>query len=198
MREWFETHGLALAAGLAAGAIAMLATGILSRPAPPTIEVRTREPQPTTTVQVYVHVEGAVAEPGVYRLAGDARIFEAIDAAGGAAEEADLGALNLAAKVADGQKLVVPARVPAAEAVAGVPAQTPAPPAGSASSSARINVNTASQRILETLPGIGPVTAMRIIQYRQTNGPFARIEQLRSAGVNASTYERIKDLVTVG
>lgn len=209
MREWLDTHGLSLAIGAGVALATALIVGALNRPPAPTIEVRAREPQPTPTVQVYVHVDGAVAEPGVYRLAADARIFEAIDAAGGATGEANMGALNLAARVADGQKLVVPGRAPpiievgasgpgdVAALPAGASSQSAAQPAAGSSAAARINVNTASQRVLESLPGIGPVTAMRIIQYRTTNGPFTRIDQLRQAGVNASTYERIKDLVTV-
>lgn len=200
MPSWLGTHGITAAAALAAGALALVLVS-LTRPAPPTIEVRPREPQPTPTVVIYTHVDGAVVAPGVYALPGGARIFEAIDAAGGAAEDADLRELNLAAKVADGQKLVVPWRPAAPVALVDDAPQPVRPAAGppvAIQAAARINVNTATQRVLETLPGVGPVTAGRIVEYRQANGPFTRVEQLREARlVNAPTYERIKNLIAV-
>jgi len=135
----------------------------------------------------------------VYALAGGARVFEAIEAAGGIVEDAELRELNLAARVADGQKLVIPWRTQPIDA-AEAPTPAPVGSAGSApanAASARINLNTATQRILETLPGVGPVTASRIIEHRQANGPFTRVEQLRDARlVNASTFERIRGLVS--
>lgn len=202
MRDWIETHGLPVGVAVAVGAIAAAAAAAtMGRPAPATIEVRPLQVQPTPTAPIYVHVEGAVNAPGVYTLPSGARVFEAIEVAGGATDDADISLLNLAAKAADGQKLVVPSRAASADigAAAGAPlAPTPAA-AARAGPAPRINVNTATQRVLESLPGIGPVTAQRIIEYRQANGPFARIEQLREIRiVNASTYERIKDLITVG
>jgi len=173
----------------------------LVKPPPPAIEVRPREPQPTPTVIIYAHVDGAVVAPGVYALPANARIFEAIDAAGGATEDAEFRELNLAAKVADGQKLAVPWR-PTAQASGVEDAPQPVRPASAApaatvqTAAPRINVNTATQRVLETLPGVGPVTAARIVEHRNANGPFTRVEQLREARlVNAPTYERIKNLI---
>jgi competence protein ComEA len=151
-------------------------------------------------VLVYVHVDGAVASPGVYALPSGARIFEAIAAAGGPTEEADPREMNLAARVADGQKLVIPALAPPIEVRDDAPPSVSAAPTPIAPAPAgpRININTASQRILETLPGIGPVTAGRIIEYRQANGPFTRIEQLRDGRlVNAPVFERIRNLISV-
>lgn len=212
MREWIETHAPTIAVAVASVAVGAFAATAFARPTPAPIEIRTREAVPSPTTTLFVHVEGAVPAPGVYRLPADARVFEAIDAAGGALDEAEVSGLNLAARIADGQKLVIPARAaafPSGSGTAnGVDASSPAgaavsgpaalAPGSTLSSNARINVNTASQRVLESLPGIGPVTATNIIQYRQTNGPFTRVEQLRDARiVNASTYERIKDLVTV-
>lgn len=200
MRNWLGNHGLPIGVALAVGAIFALIG--LTRQTPPPIEVRPREPQPTATVLVYVHVDGGVLAPGVYALPIGARVFEAIDAAGGPAEDADQRELNLASRVADGQKLVIPRRAPptgdasdaAIPAVAApAPATNPPPAAGP-----RININTASQRILETLPGIGPVTASRIVEYRLANGAFARIEQLQEARlVNAPTFARIRNLISV-
>jgi competence protein ComEA len=170
-----------------------------SAPAP--IQVQVREAIPTPTVVLYVHVDGAVRSPGVYALESRARIFDAIDAAGGTSDDAELRELNLAALVVDGQKLVVPRSVAQnrdSSAVSGavdVPAPATTMPVQAAT--ARINVNTASQRVLESLPGIGPVTAKRIIERRESDGPFARVEQLRELRiVNASTFGRIKELVS--
>lgn len=150
-----------LAVALATGVASAALTGALARPGPPPIEIRTREPEPTATVLLFVHVDGAVLASGVYHLPADTRIFEAIDAAGGAAEEADLGSLNLAARVTDGQKLVIPTRASVSGSTSSTPITIqPVSPTGT--SPARINLNTASQRILESLPGIGPVTAKRL------------------------------------
>jgi competence protein ComEA len=206
MRDWLVANAIPL--GLAVAVGGLVALFAVTRPAPAAIEVRPRDPQPTPTVVAYVHVEGAVLAPGVYSLPGGARIFEAIDAAGGATEDADARQLNRAARIADGQKLVVPFRAGSSAAPSGGAEAAPqarptaAPGAGSAAS-ARINVNTASQRVLETLPGVGPVSANRIIEYRQAHGPFTQVEQLRDARlgdtrlVTASTFERIRNLISV-
>jgi len=193
-------HGLPLGVAVLVGGFVAL-MGIIRTPAQPPIEVRAREPLPTPTVTLYIHIDGAVQRPGVYPLPGGTRVFEAIDAAGGKSDDADLRELNLAARVADGQKLVIPSKIEpteVAEASAPAPSVAGANSAPANAASARINVNTATQRILETLPGVGPVTANRIIEYRQANGPFTRIEQLREARiVNASTFERIRNLIAV-
>ncbi len=216
MQSWLANHLMAvLFAGVAVVVIAAFA--LTSRPAPAAIEVRPIQRVPTPTSMVYVHVAGAVAAPGVFSLADGSRVFEAIEAAGGANEDADLRELNLAAKVADGQKLVIPAFVPptpvptaiavtpepeeAPPVVASAPAPTPTRrPATQAAAApgGKVNLNTGSQRALESLPGIGPVTAKKIIDYRQANGRITSAEQLRDAKViNNSMYEKIKDLVTV-
>jgi competence protein ComEA len=210
--------------GIVIGVVAVLVIvfvgTVMARPAPTTIEVRPRERVPTPTTMIFVHVAGGVLSPGVLALPSGSRVFEAIDAAGGRTEDADDSELNLAATVADGQKLVVPQRLPptpTAQAVvvvvaAAEPEQPPAPPPAAAprpptprpaaqsapAPGARINLNNASQRSLESLPGIGVVTARRIIDFRQANGPIQSVEQLRDAKViNNSMYDKIRDLVTV-
>jgi len=196
LRNWLLT---AIPIGVAI--IAALVVSVSARQPQPPIEIRTIEPQPTPVVAMYVHVDGAVAAPGVYSLPTGARIFEAIEAAGGSTEEADTRELNLAAKVTDGQKLVIPIRrVGSAESVAAPPPQpaSAAPPPSAASNSPTISINSATKRMLESLPGIGPVTADKILLRRTATGPFTRIEQLRDERiVNASTYERIKALISV-
>lgn len=196
MQAWLTNHGAPLLAGIGVLLVVTVGGVLLNRPSSPPIEVRAREPLPTPTVMVYVHVDGAVAAPGVYALPAGGRIFEAIEVAGGTLEEADTRELNLAARIADGQKLVIPYRAEALPSADQAPqAAASSPPAATA---ARININTASQRVLETLPGIGPVTAGRVVEHRQANGPFTRIEQLREARlVNAPTFERIRNLISV-
>ena len=201
MRSWLGNYGVSFGVSLAVVAVAWLV--VSSRPALPPIEIRPLEASPTLPPPIYIHVDGAVTAPGVYPFLSGARVFEAIEAAGGATEDAELGELNLAARVADGQKLVIPVRRPPPEAslesvTSPAPATNLAPAQPAAVQGARINLNTATQRILETLPGIGPVTAQRIIDYRQTRGPFTRVDQLREARlVNTSVFERVRDLVSV-
>jgi competence protein ComEA len=202
VRSWLGSVGVPFVVALAVVGLAGLI--ISNRPGPAPIEIRPLVSVPTPIPSIYVHVDGAVDAPGVYAFAAGARVFEAIDAAGGATEDAELGELNLAARVADGQKLVIPARRPPPSVdqtesiVVAVSAPPAAAPPSSASSPAKININSATQRILETLPGVGPVTAQRIIDYRTSNGPFTRVEQLRDTRlVNNSVFERIKALVSV-
>jgi competence protein ComEA len=141
---------------------------------------------------VVVDVAGAVVEPGLYRLGAGARVGDAIEAAGGFSPRVDaarVGAeLNLAATLQDGAQVRVPSRD-----------ETP-PPAvvgGGGGSGDLINVNTASQSELEELPGIGPVTAQKIMASRAT-APFATIEDLRERNlVFESTFENIRALITV-
>lgn len=189
----------AAAGVLATAAVVVLAFSLLqsapARPAPVQLTpawARTTEAPPIT-----VHVTGEVAVPGVYVLAGGQRVDDAIRAAGGPTADADLDALNLAARLADGEKIVVPRRAPALAATA---AAAPTAPAlvTPATAAGRVSLNRATAADLDQLPGIGPVTAQRILDYRARTGGFRRVEELREAKlVNASTYERIKELVTV-
>jgi competence protein ComEA len=138
---------------------------------------------------VVIHVSGEVIAPGIYRLPAGARIEDALKASGGATANGDIHRINLAARLADGQQIVVPWRTdPSLAALTTLPSPVPG----------RVNVNSASVAELDRLPGIGPVTAQRIVAYREEHGPFTRIEQLREAKlVTASTFEKIRDLVGV-
>jgi competence protein ComEA len=119
-----------------------------------------------------VHVAGAVHRPGVYRLPGGARVQDAVRRAGGAARGADLGGVNLAAPVADGQQIVVPRRATAAAGSAAAPAATaagPGPP---------VSLNSATLEQLDTLEGVGPATAQKILDWRRDHGGFRSVEDL--------------------
>jgi competence protein ComEA len=122
-----------------------------------------------------VHVAGAVQRPGVYRLRDGERIQDAVRRAGGARRGADLNAINLAAKVADGQQVVVPRRGSPGAAPA---AATGASGAASAPSQPPVSLNTASAEQLDTLDGVGPATAQKILDYRREHGGFRSIDDL--------------------
>lgn len=147
---------------------------------------------PSTQAVVLVHVAGAVVEPGVYELSGDARVRDAIVAAGGPTETADWNALNLAAVVGDGVKVYVPS---VGEVVP--PSLTaPASPV-SGQPSAPIDVNVATAAELEALPGVGPATAAAIVTERERNGPFVGVDDLdRVSGIGPAKLDALRGLVT--
>jgi competence protein ComEA len=149
---------------------------------------------PPTEKPIIVYITGAVPRPGVYALPKGARIQDAISAAGGFLAESDKSQINLAALLEDGQQLDIP-YIEGASPVLG----TPVPAAVETSTTELIDINTASSDELESLPGIGPTTAQKIIDYRETNGPFLNAEDIINVpGIGPGTYERIKDLITVG
>lgn len=130
------------------------------------------EPRPATVA--LVHVAGAVRTPGVYRLRDGERVQDAVRRAGGPRAGADLNAINLAAKVADGQQVVVPRRGAAgAAAVSGAGGGEPGGP-----SQAPVSLNTATAEQLDTLDGVGPATASKILEYRRQHGGFRSIDDL--------------------
>jgi competence protein ComEA len=162
--------------------------------------------QPPTAVGVSIHVTGAVAQPGVYTLPPGSRVSDALQAAGGMLPEANDLPLNLAAVLQDGQKVLVPTRVPTKAPTATTdPAQPTlalgvrAEPLATATLPWPLNINTATLEELDLLPGIGPVLAQAIIDYRDANGPFANIEAIQDVpGIGPGKFEQIKDLITVG
>jgi competence protein ComEA len=161
----------------------------------PSGEAVTLRPVPTDK-PIVVHVTGAVPRPGVYALPQGARIQDAISAAGGFLAEADKELINLARPLEDGERLEIPYMEGASPVI-----PTPGEEEGefSTTESDLIDINTAAQFELETLPGIGPTTAQKIIEYREENGPFLAIEDIINvSGIGPGTYERIKDLITVG
>jgi competence protein ComEA len=177
--------GLLLAGGIWVAARAPEGESVQLRPAP--------TPEP-----IQVHVAGAVVRPGVYDLPEDSRVLDAIEAAGGFVVEADKNSINLAAILEDAQRLDVPfvaGFVPDdEEGFVVITEGTPSSLAGEE----LIDINNASLEELDQLPGIGPTTAQNIIDYREDNGPFARIEDIVNvSGIGSATYDDISDLITV-
>ena len=136
-----------------------------------------------------VDVAGAVRVPGVYELSGEARVRDAIEAAGGLSEDADTSGINRASLVADGDKVYVPILGEASP-----PSVAQASP--SAAPASLVNINKASEAELEGLPGVGPATATAIVEERAANGPYASVDDLlRVSGIGDKKLERLRDLV---
>lgn len=156
----------------------------------------------TASQQVTVHVVGQVRRPGVVTLGAGARVGDAVDKAGGTSRSADLSGLNLARLLVDGEQIVVPkpgeSPPPAAAAGPGAPA-APAPGAGGPPAQAgSVNINTADQATLETLPGVGPVLAQAIIDWRTQNGRFTTIEELNEvSGIGEKVFAKLASKVVV-
>lgn len=139
--------------------------------------------------RVYVHVAGAVRRPGLYRLPRGARVATALRMAGGPTRRAALTGTNLAARVQDGQQIVVPVRGRAAATAAGRPA-------GAVGGAGRISLATATQAQLEELDGIGPALAERIIEYRDEQGGFRSVEELGEVdGIGEVRLEALREAV---
>lgn len=137
----------------------------------------------TAAADIVVHVSGAVSRPGLVQLSEGARVADAIRAAGGTTPEAELGAVNLAALVGDGQHVVVPV-----ESAAGTPVAT----------DGRVHLNSATLEDLQRLPGVGPVLAQRILDHRTTVGRFATPEDLLDvAGIGEATLQRLREHLIV-
>ena len=140
-----------------------------------------------------VDISGCVKTPGVYEAPDGTRLHEVIELAGGLTKDADIDAINQAELVTDGQKILIPAKMGEAEAGSdGVSAAVT--PAGNG----KININQADSTMLQEIPGVGPATADKIIQYREVNGRFQNIEDLKSvSGIGDKTFEKMKDKVCV-
>jgi competence protein ComEA len=181
---------LYMASGILLGLFLAALVWVVART--PSGEAVVLRPVPTDR-PIVVHITGAVPRPGVYALPQGARVQDGISAAGGFLAEAQKTNINLAQSLEDGEKL----DVPFIEGVSPVLA-TPVPEVVS-STTELVNINTASIAELDTLPGIGPTTAQKIIDYREQNGLFRSIEDIINvSGIGPATYERLKDLITVG
>ncbi len=177
--------------------------------------------EPPTPIPLRVHVTGAVAQPGVYALPRGSIVQDALAAAGGLTARADVSELNLAQLLVEGDQVSVaelpptltptptlpPTATPAPTITVGpgtstptaLPTATQPRPTAGPTSGKLININTATQAELETLPRIGPSMAARIIEYRTAHGPFQRTEDIMNVtGIGPATYAQIKNLITVG
>ena len=189
MKSWW---GIAwpISLGILIGLV--IAGLILLVSSPPRGEVIRLSPPPTA-LPLVVDVRGAVAQPGVYELPPGSRLQDALQAAGGTLPGAELGGLNLAAPLDDGAAIRVPLQ---GEAI-NPPSRSSGVTIPGAQGSLT-NINTASQEELEALPGIGPVLAQQVIEYREANGPFPSIEAIQNVpGIGPGIFEKIKDLITV-
>ncbi|OLF16686.1 hypothetical protein BU204_15625 [Actinophytocola xanthii] len=208
-----------LAALAAAGVVLgiAVAVGLVLASAPETPEVpeiapalpvasvsasgRTAGAPDTAGGSMVISVVGKVARPGLVTLPEGSRVADALEAAGGPARGAQLGGLNLARRLSDGEQIYVGVPVPpgadpgAGTSGGGGPGGAPAAGTGG---TGPVDLNSASLSALDTLPGIGPVTAQRIIDWRTQNGRFASVEQLREIeGIGPTRFARLKDLVVV-
>ena len=160
------------------------------------------EPKIVEKMPIIVHIAGAIKKPGVYQLKENNRIIDAIQMAGGATEDANLDAINLAAFIHDSQKIIVPfvtLHDPDKNDKNSVfiTAETPYS-SNSIQSSKEININIVDAAALQCLPGIGPVLAERIIDYRQKNGLFGTIDNIKEvSGIGDKKFEGIKDLICI-
>jgi competence protein ComEA len=142
-----------------------------------------------------VHVAGAVRHPGVYRLSAGARVQDAVRRAGGPTGKADVNAINLAAVVQDGVQVVVPARGPAGAVATPIAGDASA---GVAAPAAPVNLNTATAEQLDTLDGVGPATAQKILDYRQQHGGFRTVEDLAQVpGIGPKKLAALRSKVQV-
>jgi competence protein ComEA len=178
--------GVALTLVLVGLGIAVFVTAVTPRGTSTVIAPDDAPTAPAVSAVIYVHILGQVARPGLYQLPDGARAVDAVAAAGGFTKQADAAGLNLARFVSDGEQIVVPAigeTVSAAPEVAG---------------DGRVNLNTADAAALDTLPGVGPVTAAKILAWRDEHGRFESVEDLLDVGgIGEAKFDSIRDLVTV-
>jgi competence protein ComEA len=177
---------LALLALLALAGKRLAATGTTQRPAAAAASL-----QPVAApakARLVVHVVGAVRRPGLYRLVEGARVADAVARAGGAVRRAELSSVNLAAPLADGAQVLVPLRQP--------PGSTAAPATATAFPT-KVSLASATLDQLDELPGVGPVTAQKILDYRAQHGPLRSVDDLDAIpGIGPARIEQIRDLVT--
>jgi competence protein ComEA len=148
-----------------------------------------RTAQPAKPSPLFVHVVGAVRRPGLYRVRSGARVADAVARAGGPTRKADLELVNLAALIADGEQIVVPRRGAATVEAAGSGTGGSAP-------SGPVHLNSATLEQLDALPGVGPVTAQKIVDYRAAHGGFSSVDELDAVpGIGPARLADLRSLV---
>lgn len=141
--------------------------------------------------EIYVDISGCVYNPGVYKLKSGTRLFQAIEKAGGLTLEADINSINQAEEVYDGQKILIASKNELDDGTYSGQTTTE-------SASSKININTADLILLQNIPGVGPSTAQKIIDYRTTSGRFKSIEDIKNvSGIGEKTFEKMKEYITV-
>lgn len=186
--------GLAIVALVAAVVVVFAAARAIDERTAPAIIIDNSLVQPG----IVVDLRGEVARPGVYELPAGSRLDDAIVAAGGLTDDADLTQLNLAARLQDGSIVTVPGIAAMVPQASGDDASLGSTQNGNAAGGL-INLNTASGAELETLPGVGEVTAGRIIDYREASGPYRSVDDLvHVQGISMKTINGLRDLVTTG
>jgi len=192
MPELLSDRRHALGAVAVAIVLLVLLGRALHRPAHTAVPAPVRVSAPArtaTAAALFVNVVGAVRRPGLYRLRDGSRVADAVARAGGATRRAQIELLNLAARVADGEQVVVPRR--GAAGVAPVAAGS-----GGAVQSGPVHLNSATIEQLDALPGVGPVTAQKIVDYRQQHGGFKSADELDAVpGIGPARLENLRGLV---
>jgi competence protein ComEA len=203
MGEWLERPRVYVVFGL----ILVAVTGGLAfwtrRPQPAPIRISTPVPTATpspgptpTPAPLRVYVTGAVRDPDVYVLPPASIVKDAIAAAGGPTDDADLERINLAVEVSDQQQIYVPHKGEGSLPIA-LPGERSPPGLSVTPETGVININTASVEALDALPGVGPAIARRIVDYRSEHGPFATIEDIMNVkGIGPATFDKMKDEIS--
>jgi competence protein ComEA len=180
----------ALAVGVVVLLVLVVAGNVLLRPTRPAVPPPVRIAAPVaraSTARLFVNVVGAVRRPGLYRLKEGSRVADAVIRAGGPTTKAQIELLNLAARIADGEQIVVPRR--------GL-ANPTAAASGGAAAAGPVHLNSATLEQLDALPGVGPVTAQKILDYRQQHGAFGSVDELDAiVGIGPARLEQLRGLV---
>ena len=188
MASWLERYRNAIIIGLAALlAAAVVALILEQRAGRQSLEINLGEPTPGAGGPIQVYITGAVARPGVYEMTDGDRVVDVLNEAGGFTPKANPEAINLAQRLHDEDQIIVPRLGEPTSAVSGV-------------ATAAVNINAATAAELDAaLPGIGEVYSQRIVESRTRDGPFTTTEELVERQlIPRATYERIRDLITVG
>jgi competence protein ComEA len=182
---------LLLAIALVVGARFLLRSPAAPAPAAVPIVGSAKDGAAAPSSRLVVYVVGAVRRPGLYRLREGARVADAVARAGGLRRNADTAAVNLAAPVADGEQVLVPARLPAAAGAQGAQGV-----GGASARAGPVQLSTATVEQLDSLPGIGPVTAQKIVDYRTTHGAFRSVDELDEVpGIGPTRVDQLRTLV---